>query len=42
LVEVEVEVEVEVDYLEDPLDEPGPGCATICCSRPRTSLVIEV
>ncbi len=35
-------VEGEVEYLEDPLDEPDPGCVLICCSRPKTSLVIEV
>ena len=32
----------EVDYLEAPLDEPGPGQVLICCARPRTSLVIEI
>jgi hypothetical protein len=35
-------VEGEVEYLEDPLDEPDPGCVLICCSKPKTSLVIEV
>jgi ferredoxin-NADP reductase/MOSC domain-containing protein YiiM len=35
-------VEGEVEYLEEPLDEPDPGCVLICCSRPKTSLVIEV
>ncbi|MGI9385225.1 MAG: MOSC domain-containing protein [Methyloligellaceae bacterium] len=35
-------VEGEVEYLEDPLDEPDPGCVLICCSRPKTNLVIEV
>lgn len=35
-------VEGEVEYLEDPLDEPDQGCVLICCSRPKTSLVIEV
>ena len=35
-------VEGEVEYLEDPLDQPDPGCVLICCSRPRTSVVIEV
>ena len=34
--------EGEVEYFEDPLDEPDPGCVLICCSRPKTSLVIEV
>ncbi len=35
-------VEGEVEYLEDPLDQPDPGCVLICCSRPKTSLVIEL
>ncbi len=35
-------VEGEVEYLEEPLDEPDPGCVLICCSKPKTSLVIEV
>jgi ferredoxin-NADP reductase/MOSC domain-containing protein YiiM/predicted pyridoxine 5'-phosphate oxidase superfamily flavin-nucleotide-binding protein len=35
-------VEGEVEYLEEPLDEPDPGCVLICCSRPKTNLVIEV
>ncbi len=35
-------VEGEVEYLEEPLGEPDRGCALICCSRPRTNLVIEV
>ncbi len=35
-------VEGEVEYLEEPLDEPEPGCVLICCSRPKTSLVIEL
>jgi len=35
-------VEGEVEYFEVPLDEPDPGCVLICCSRPKTNLVIEV
>ena len=35
-------VEGEVEYLEEPLDEPDPGCVLICCARPKTSVVIEV
>ena len=35
-------VEGEVEYLEEPLDEPDPGQVLICCSRPKTSLVLEV
>ena len=33
--------EGEVDYLEDPLDEPDPGYVLICCSTPKSNLVIE-
>ena len=32
----------EVEYLEEPLDQPGPGQVLICCARPKTSLVIEL
>ncbi len=35
-------LEGEVEYFEEPLDEPGPGDVLICCSRPKTSLVIEL
>ena len=35
-------IEGEVEYFEEPLDEPDPGSVLICCSRPKTSLVIEV
>lgn len=35
-------LEGEVEYLEDPLDPPDSGSVLICCSRPKTSLVIEV
>ena len=35
-------VEGEVEYLEEPLDDPGPGQILICCARPKTSLVIEI
>ena len=35
-------VEGEIEYLEEPLDEPDPGCVLICCARPKTSVVIEV
>ncbi len=34
--------EGEVEYFEEPLERPGPGQVLICCSRPKTSLVIEV
>jgi ferredoxin-NADP reductase/MOSC domain-containing protein YiiM/predicted pyridoxine 5'-phosphate oxidase superfamily flavin-nucleotide-binding protein len=35
-------VEGEVEYLDDPLDEPDPGCVLICSSKPKTSIVIEL
>jgi ferredoxin-NADP reductase/MOSC domain-containing protein YiiM/predicted pyridoxine 5'-phosphate oxidase superfamily flavin-nucleotide-binding protein len=35
-------VEGEVDYLEAPLNPPGPGSALICVSRPKTNLVVDV
>ncbi len=35
-------IEGEVDYVEEPLQEPDPGCVLICCSRPKSNLVIEV
>ena len=35
-------VEGEVEYLEEPLDELPPGSVLICCSKPKSSLVIEV
>ena len=34
--------EGEVEYIEEPLDPPDPGHVLICCSRPRSTLVIEV
>jgi ferredoxin-NADP reductase/MOSC domain-containing protein YiiM/predicted pyridoxine 5'-phosphate oxidase superfamily flavin-nucleotide-binding protein len=34
--------EGEVEYLEEPLDKPDPGGVLICCSRPKTRVVIEV
>ncbi len=34
--------EGEVEYLDEPLDEPDPGYVLICCSMPKTSLVLEV
>ncbi len=33
--------EDEVEYLNDPLDEPDPGYVLICCSMPKTNLVLE-
>ncbi|NIV75325.1 MAG: MOSC domain-containing protein [Gammaproteobacteria bacterium] len=35
-------VEGEVEYVEEPLDPPDPGCVLICCSRPRSTLLIDV
>ena len=32
----------EVEYFEQPLDMPDPGRILICCSRPKSSLVIEI
>ncbi len=33
----------EVEYLDEPLDKPDPDRhILICCSRPRSNLVIEV
>ena len=34
--------EGEVEYPEEPLDKPDPGHILICCSRPKSNLVIEV
>jgi len=34
--------EGEVEYLDEPLDPPGPGRVLICCATPKTSLVLEV
>lgn len=35
-------VEGDVEYVTEPLDMPDPGCVLICCSRPRTNVVIEL
>lgn len=32
----------EVEYIPDPLDVPDPGCVLICCSRPKSDLVIDI
>ena len=34
--------EGEVEYLDEPLDEPDAGYVLICCSTPKTNLVLEV
>ncbi len=35
-------IEGEVEYVTEPLDRPDPGCVLICCSRPKTDVVIAV
>ena len=35
-------VEGDVEYLEEPLDTPGPDHVLICCARPKSRLVIEL
>jgi len=32
----------EIEYIEEPLDPPEPGCILICCSKPKTNIVIDV
>ncbi len=32
----------EIEYIEEPLDPPEPGCVLICCSKPKTNIVIDV
>ncbi|MDQ2066021.1 2Fe-2S iron-sulfur cluster-binding protein [Xinfangfangia sp. CPCC 101601] len=32
----------EVSYFEDPLDEMGEGEVLLCCSRPKTALVLDL
>ena len=32
----------EVEYLLEPLDPPDPGSVLICCSKPKTNLVVGV
>jgi len=32
----------EVDYFEDPLDEVAPGRVLLCCSRPKSSIVLDL
>jgi ferredoxin-NADP reductase len=36
------EAEGEVSYIDDPLEQPQPGMALICCSVPATSLVLNL
>ena len=35
-------IEGEVEYVTEPLDMPDPGCVLICCSKPKTNVVVEV
>ena len=35
-------VEGTVEYFEEPLETPDTGSVLICCSRPRSPLVIDV
>jgi len=35
-------IEGEVEYVTEPLDMPDPGCVLICCSRPRSNIVVDV
>ncbi|MCH8948358.1 MAG: 2Fe-2S iron-sulfur cluster binding domain-containing protein [Acidobacteria bacterium] len=35
-------IEGRVEYVTEPLDLPDPGCVLICCSQPKTDVVIEV
>ena len=32
----------EVEYTLEPLDPPDPGSVLICCSKPKTNLVVGV
>ena len=34
--------EGEVDYTEEPLDPPDPGSVLICCSKPRTHVMVDI
>ena len=32
----------EVSYFEDPLDDPGAGKVLLCCTRPVSSVVLDL
>ncbi|MEC4680439.1 MAG: MOSC domain-containing protein, partial [Nitrospirota bacterium] len=34
--------EGEVEYVLEPLDSPDPGSVLICCSKPKTNVVLDV
>jgi hypothetical protein len=31
-----------VDYVTEPLEDPPTGRVLVCCSRPRTDLVLDL
>jgi uncharacterized protein len=35
-------IEGQVRYVEEPLGEPGPGKALLCCSAPVGSLILDI
>ena len=35
-------IEGEVDYVTEPSDQPDPGCVLICCSKPRSNVVLDL
>ena len=35
-------IDGEVEYVTEPLDMPDPGCVLICCSRPKTNVVVNL
>ncbi|MBD3857405.1 MAG: 2Fe-2S iron-sulfur cluster binding domain-containing protein [Acidobacteria bacterium] len=34
--------EGEVEYVLEPLDPPDPGSVLICCSKPKTNVIVDV
>ncbi len=32
----------EVGYVEEPLDDPGAGQVLLCCSRPKSAIVLDI
>ena len=35
-------IDGEVSYVEEPLDDPGPGEVLICCAKPARSVVLDL
>jgi hypothetical protein len=35
-------IDGEVEYVTEPLDMPDPGCVLICCSKPKTNVVVNI